>query len=117
VYRDRQYQATIISLDSPSVSPRSFLSRYHSDNGENFINFVNPGFDRVYDALLVETDNTRRVSLYRKAQELIAAEAASVYIQDILYYKAFQKGRFAGALNYPLYVTDFSTIYGAEKER
>jgi peptide/nickel transport system substrate-binding protein len=110
-YRGRKFQATIISLDSPTVSPRSFLTRYRSDNGSNFINFSSADFDNVYDALLTETDDAKRKQLYKDAQRIITANSASVYIQDILYYKIFRAGAFAGAKNYPLLVVDFSSIY------
>ena len=111
VYRGRKYQATIISLDANSVSPRSFLSRYLSDDGGNFINFKNAEYDRVYNAALTETDENRRISLYKEAQRIISENAASVYIQDILGFMAFTKGRFGGMLNYPLYVIDFASMY------
>jgi peptide/nickel transport system substrate-binding protein len=112
VYRGRKYQATIISLDSPNISPKSFLSRYRSDNNGNFINFVNADFDWVYDAILVETDEDRRIALYKEAQRIISANAASVYIQDILGFQAFRAGLYGGSLNYPLYVVDFASMYG-----
>ena len=111
VYRNRKYQSTIISLDAPNVSPRSFLSRYLSDAGDNFINFKNPGFDRVYNAALVESDEGKRIALYKEAQRIISDNAASVYIQDILGFRAFTAGRFGGVVNYPLYVIDFASIY------
>jgi peptide/nickel transport system substrate-binding protein len=110
VYWGRNFQATIISLDSNSISPRSFLSRYRSDDGNNFINFNNAAFDRLYDAALGEVDDDKRTALYKSAQKLISDNAASVYIQDILEFKVFPKGRFSGVVNYPLYVIDFSTI-------
>jgi peptide/nickel transport system substrate-binding protein len=112
VYRDRTYQATIISLDSPSVSPKSFLSRYRSDDNSNFINFVNADFDRVYDAILAETSEDRRIALYKEAQRLISADAASVYIQDIMAFRAFRTDQYGGVLNYPLYVIDFASMHG-----
>ncbi|MCL2759790.1 MAG: ABC transporter substrate-binding protein [Treponema sp.] len=112
VYFGRRYQATIISLDSPIVSPRGFLNRYHSNDGNNFINFNNADFDRVYDAVLTETDVSARIRLYKEAQRIITENAASVYIQDILYFITFRGGAFGGALNYPLYVIDFASIYG-----
>ena len=115
VYRGRHYQATIVSLDSATVSPRSFLNRYRSGNGSNFINFSNADFDRVFDTLLLETDEERRIRLYREAQHVIAENAASVYIQDILYYKAMRAGMFAGVLSYPLYAIDFASIYRINK--
>jgi peptide/nickel transport system substrate-binding protein len=111
VYFGRQYQATIISLDSSSISPRSFLARYRSDAGSNFINFKNADYDAVYDTSLVELDDSKRMAIYRNAQKIISDNAASVFIQDILAFKVFTKGRFGGVLNYPLYVVDFSTIY------
>ncbi|GHV88860.1 hypothetical protein AGMMS50267_12200 [Spirochaetia bacterium] len=111
VYTGRKYEATIISLDANTVSPRSFLSRYRSDAGSNFINFRNAAFDRVYDSICTETDDTVRAALYREAQRIISDNAAGVYIQDIIGFKVFPKGRFAGAVNYPLYVIDFSGVY------
>jgi len=111
VYRGRNYQATIISLDSPTVSARSFLARYESVNSGNFINFSNKEFDRTFDALLTETNEVKRKQLYNDAQHIIISDAASVYIQDIFYYKVFRIGAFKGALNYPLYVIDFASIY------
>ena len=112
VYWERKYQTTIISLDSPNVSPRSFLSRYRSDDAVNFINYSSADFDRVYDSILVETSEDKRISLYKEAQRIISADAASVYIQDILGFRAFRAGIYDGVLNYPLYVVDFASIYG-----
>jgi len=111
VYQGRKYQATIISLDAPNVSPRSFLSRYVSGAGNNFINFNNSEYDSVYNAARTETDENRRISLYREAQRIISKNAASVYIQDILGFRVFTAGRYGGVVNYPLYVLDFATIY------
>ena len=115
VYFGRQYQATIISLDSPNVSPRSFLARYLSANGSNFINFKNEDFDSAYNSALAEIDSARRINYYREAQRIIADNAASVYIQDILYFIALRAGAFGGVLNYPLYVIDFASIYGTDR--
>jgi peptide/nickel transport system substrate-binding protein len=110
VYRGRNYQATIISLDAANSSPRMFLSRYLSTGNSNFINFRNADFDRVYQASLSEIDEAKRIALYREAQKIISVGAASVYIQDIYSFRAFPKGRYTGILSYPLYVTDFASI-------
>ena len=112
VYGKRHYQATIISLDSPVVSPRGFLSRYRSDSHDNFINFSNADYDRVYDSIFVTDDEDGRIALYKKAQTIISQNAASVYIQDILGFKAFRAGAYGGILNYPLYVIDFASMHG-----
>ena len=111
VYFGRDYQATIISLDSPSVSPRSFLERYNSSSDGNFMNFNNPDFDRVYSSLLTSADSAERIELYKEAQRVIAGDAAGVYIQDMLYFIVLRAGGYGGALNYPLYVIDFAEIY------
>ncbi|MDR2717388.1 MAG: ABC transporter substrate-binding protein [Treponema sp.] len=112
VYRGRKYQATIISVDSPTVSPKGFLFRYYSQDNSNFVNFANAGFDRIYNAILAETDEDKRIVLYKEAQRVISDNAASVYIQDILGFKAFRAGAYGGVLNYPLVVSDFASMYG-----
>ena len=111
VNRARRYQATIISLDARNVSPRSFLARYLSTSDSNFMNFRNPEYDRVYNAALAERDAERRISLYKEAQRIISDNAAGVFIQDILGFRAFTAGRFGGVVNYPLFVIDFASIY------
>jgi len=68
----------------------------------------------VFDAILVETGENRRIALYKEAQRIISADAASVYIQDILGFRAFRAGAYGGALNYPLYVNDFASMYPAK---
>jgi len=111
VRQDRNYAASIISLDARDISPRSFLGRYHSANSGNFMNFSNAEYDRLYDEVLTELNEARRVSLYRELQRVLSDNVASVYIQDILGFWAFAKDSFGGVLNYPLYINDFSTIY------
>ena len=115
VYRDRKYMATIISIDSSVVSPRNFLFRYQSEAGGNFFNYKSAEFDKIYNTILTEIDEPRRIRLYKDAQRVITQDAANVYIQDILYFRAFRGGAFGGVLNYPLYVIDFASIYGIDK--
>jgi len=115
VYFGRQYQATIISLDAPTVSPRSALTRYQSTDSNNFINFNSSDFDSVFNAVLIEMDNEKRKELYKEAQRIITDNAASVYIQDMEYYIALRSGAYNGVLNYPLYVIDFASMYGIER--
>jgi peptide/nickel transport system substrate-binding protein len=111
VYRGRNYQGTIISLDANNVSPRSFLARYLSGGGSNFINFKSAAYDQAYQAALAETDEAKRIDRYKEAQRIISENAASVYIQDIIGFKVFPKGRFRGVISYPLYVIDLASIY------
>jgi peptide/nickel transport system substrate-binding protein len=113
IYQGRQYEATIISLDAPTISPRGFLARYHSANRSNFVNFRSPAYDRVYDAALTEADEQKRTELYKQAQRIISEEAAGVYIQDIVGFWAFPRN-YGGFVSYPLYVLDFAAIYRTE---
>jgi peptide/nickel transport system substrate-binding protein len=110
VYRERKYEATIISLDAVNTSPRGFLSRYYSDSGTNFMNFNKAAFDVIYNESLTETDDEKRISLYKKAQRLISDEAASVFIQDIRGFMVFRKDAYSGFLSYPMYVIDFYSM-------
>jgi peptide/nickel transport system substrate-binding protein len=110
VYQSRQYEATIISVDAPTISPRGFLARYHSANQNNFVNFRSPAYDQAYDAALVEADEQKRITLYKQAQRILSEEASSVYIQDIIGFRAFPKNS-GGFVSYPLYVLDFAPIY------
>jgi peptide/nickel transport system substrate-binding protein len=110
VYRGRNYQATIVSFDGNTLSPQSFLSRYVSTASGNLFNFNNTNYDSLYASILRETSEANRIRLYKDAQKMISDEAPAVFIQDIFAFKVFSGG-FRGAVNYPLYVIDFSTIY------
>jgi peptide/nickel transport system substrate-binding protein len=114
VYRGRQYEATIVSLDGSNTSPRSFLSRYLSGTGSNFLNFKSAAYDRVYQEAQTEPGDAKRAALYKEAQRIISENAAAVYIQDIWSFQDLPRGRFAGIVNYPLYAVDFSTMYRTE---
>jgi peptide/nickel transport system substrate-binding protein len=111
VHRDRNYAASIISIDGSTVSPRSFLARYLTGAGGNFMNFSNSEFDAVFTAALVEPDEEQRIALYKEAQRIISQNAASVFIQDILGFRVFPAGRFGGVTNYPLHIMNFASMY------
>ncbi|WP_099204119.1 ABC transporter substrate-binding protein [Scatolibacter rhodanostii] len=108
VYSGRQYQSTIISIDG-NLAPSSFLSRYRSDAKNNFINFSNAEFDTQFDIGSATLEESERIEAYNKAQQILSDNAASVYIQDINSFNVLRKD-FSGAVDYPLYVFDFSTI-------
>jgi peptide/nickel transport system substrate-binding protein len=112
VYQKRNYQATVISVDSLYVSPKGFLFRYYSSENSNFFNFANADFDRIYNMILAETDEEKRIALYKGAQQIITGNAANVFIQDIVEFKVFRAGVYGGVLNYPLVVHDFASMYG-----
>jgi peptide/nickel transport system substrate-binding protein len=110
VYTNRDYEATIISVDGTALTPRSYLGRYVSTAADDFVNYKSPEYDALYAKAAAEPDEDTRTDLYRQAQELLSKDAASVYIQDISNLNAIKDG-VKGFTPYPLYVFDASTLY------
>lgn len=110
VYSNRDYEATIISVDGAIASPTSFLSRYQSDAGNNFVNYSSEEFDAAYQAAVDALDHDERVGDFKKCEQILTEDAASVYIQDISNVLVYSD-RFGGFKSYPLYATDFAAIY------
>lgn len=109
-YTNRQYESTLISVDGSNLSPESFLGRYVTTSKSNFLNYKSTDYDTLYKQAVNENDDTKRVQLFKQAQELVSKDAAAVYIQDIASLTALKTG-YAGFTPYPLFVIDVSTIY------
>ena len=112
VYSERDYEGTIIGLDS-QLAPKNVLERYHSEAGNNFINYNNPQFDEVFDKGIRTTDDLEKVDYYNKMQEILALDAASIYIQDPALLVAVNP-KLGGYTFYPVYVQDMSKVYYME---
>lgn len=112
VYKKREYEATIVGLDS-ALAPSDVLKRYMSTSKNNFVNYENPEFDKLFTKALASTDDAEKVSLYREIQQLLTKEAASVYLQDGAKLVAVNK-RFTNFLFYPVYVLDMAAIKPAQ---
>ncbi len=110
VYSNRDYEATIISLDGSIASPTAFLARYVSDAHNNFVNFKSDAYDEAYKAAVASIDEQERIAKFKECQKILADEAASVYIQDISNILVYNN-HFDGYVGYPLYAVDFSVIY------
>ena len=113
VYRESEFEATVVSVDGPIAYPTSFLNRYVSTASDNFVNFHSKAFDETYAKALLETDDAKQVELFKEAQKIISDECASVYIQDIDSV-VINTPKFGGFAAYPLYVDDYSAIYAVE---
>lgn len=109
VYKGRNYEATIIGLDS-DLAPSDILLRYNSDSDKNFVNYANKNFDEIYQMAIKTTDETKKVEYYQKLQALLCEDAASVYIQDPASLVAVNK-KLGGYAFYPVYVQDMSLVY------
>ena len=110
VYTNRDYEATIVSVDGAVASPTAFLSRYCSDASDNFVNYSSEEFDAHYSAAVSEADDADRKAEFTACQEDLSANAASVYLQDVARVMIYNKN-YEGFESYPLYAVDFSAIY------
>ena len=110
VYTNRDYEATIVSVDGAIASPTAFLSRYRSDAGNNFVNFQSEEFDQHYAAATEAIDEAVREQEFKACEKVLTENAASAYLQDIANILVYDK-KFDGYAGYPLYAVDFSAIY------
>ncbi|MEG2870855.1 MAG: ABC transporter substrate-binding protein, partial [Clostridium sp.] len=72
--------------------------------------YSNPEYDKIYNEALSTVDETKKTELYKKAQMVLAQDAAAVYIQDPVNLVAVSK-KFAGYTFYPTAAEDMSLIY------
>ena len=112
VYKGKQYQATIVGLDA-DLAPRDLLDRYHSEARNNFVNFSNAEYDELLEAAVASVDDTEKVEKYQRMQQILAEQAASVYIQDPAKLVAINP-KLEGFEFYPVYVLDMSGVYFIE---
>lgn len=110
VYFGRDYQATVVGVDAATMTGRAMLERFTSDYDTNFINFQDEEYDSVFRAAAESTDDAERVVLYGRLQEILAEQAANVYIQDLSDLVVMGNG-VQGYEFYPLYVMDLSKVY------
>ncbi len=108
VYNQRDYEATIVGL-AGRLDPHSVLIRYQSDSSRNFFNFNNETYDQLIDDAMQATEDDR-VELYQQAQEILAHEAAGIFIMDPEQLAVMRSG-LQGWYNYPVYVIDAASLY------
>ncbi|MGB8454100.1 MAG: ABC transporter substrate-binding protein [Anaerocolumna sp.] len=81
VYTDFNYETTIIG-HTGKLDPQDFLNRFESSYGKNYFQFSNADYDKLIAGAATTTDTTERVNYYKKSQQMLVDEAASVFIQD-----------------------------------
>lgn len=109
IYKGRDYDMTIIGLTG-KLDPHEVLVRYASDYKSNFYNYQNEAYDKLIKSAQVETDQTKRIELYKEAQKILSQDAVAVYIMDPNFTVAMKKN-LTGYKLYPLYVQDMSSIH------
>lgn len=110
VYRGRNYEATVCGIAASDMTAREMLSRYASDASKNFIGFSNAEYDDVVSRAMTATDMDQQIALYKRAQEILSEQAASLWIQDLCDL-VVMRPELEGMVFYATYVLDMSTIH------
>ncbi len=114
VYMDRKYQSTVVGVDAATLTARAMLDRFVSDDESNFINFKNEEYDELFEKATSTAEDAEQVEYYQRMEEILAEDAANVYIQDMADCVAMSP-KFDGYESYPLYALDMSKIYPVEE--
>ncbi len=110
VYKGRDYEATVGGIAASDMTAREMLDRYTTTHSKNFIGFSNAEFDSVVAQAISTLDRDEQVALYKRAQEILNEQAASLWIQDLCELVVLNPA-LEGYTFYCTYVLDMSTIY------
>ena len=113
VYAGRKYETTVIGVDASSLTADALLERFYSQAADNFTNFSDPEYDKLYEESQVTLDDARRTELFKQMETILSDRAANVYIQDMAEFVPLKK-QLDGYVFYPLYVQDISKLYYVE---
>lgn len=112
VYQGRNFEATVCGFDASTMTARAMLERFTTGHAKNFINYSSAGYDAAFASALGARDDAARTAAYLEMEGILAADAANVYIQDLVDFVALRAG-LSGYRFYPIYVMDMSTVrYG-----
>ena len=112
VYTNRDFEMTLIVFTG-KLDPDAILKRYSSNYKRNFIGFKNEEYDNLIVEAKRSVDTNKRVELYKKAQQILADEIASVYIMDPTFIVAYSKD-ITGYTKYPISYINFSKLKFSE---
>ena len=110
VYKGRNYQTTVSGIAASDMTAREMLVRYTTDHSKNFINFSDEEFDDTVARAMATMDMDEQISLYKRAQEILNEQAASLWLQDLCDLVVLRP-ELDGMVFYATYVLDMSTIY------
>ena len=110
VYKGRNYQTTVSGIAASDMTAREMLERYTTGHSKNFIGFSNAEYDDVVSRAMATLDMDEQVELYKRAQEILSEEAASLWIQDLCDLVVMSPA-LDGYTFYATYVLDMSAIY------
>ena len=110
IYQGRQFEATVVGMDTHTLAASGCLARFVSDSGKNFINFNSAASDETYAKAMTTVDAEAQTALFKQCEQILAEEAANVYLQDPADFAVMQQN-VDGFTFYPaLYIMDLSTL-------
>ncbi len=112
VYAGRQYALTAIGATG-RLDPDPFLNAYVSTSPENLRNYENPRYDELAALAAVESDEAKRHDYYAEMQNLLADDAASIYLLAPLSSVTMQES-VNGWVVYPIDIYDLRTVWKSE---
>ncbi len=107
-YVDRNYEATITAVDG-RLAPFTWFIKNVSTGNKNFTNYNNPKFDELYNKAISSIDPDEKVKCYKQLQQILADDAASIYIQDPSNLVAVNN-QLEGYIFYPVSAQDMSVV-------
>ena len=113
VYKGGNFQATVIGFDG-TLAPSDWLKKYVTDDAKNFMHYSNTEYDDVFNTAYTTVDDDVKVENYKKAQMILAEDAAAVYIEDPANLVAVSK-KFGGYTFSPTAAEDMSLLYQVEQ--
>ncbi len=112
-YVDRKYEATVVAVDG-RLAPNSWFDKNLSTSSNNFTNYSNPEFDELYKKAMAAIDLDEKAGYYKEMQQLLADDAASIYIQDPANLVAINAA-LEGYEFFPIAAQDMSVVKYAEQ--
>ncbi len=109
VYAGRNYETTVIGVDASSMTADALLGRFYSGADNNFTNYSNSEYDKLYEEARATLDDDKRTELFKQMETILAEDAANVYIQDMAEFVPMSN-KYEGYVFYPLYVQDISKV-------
>ena len=113
VYKQKNYESTVVGLDASTLTAGAMLKRFTSTAHNNFTNYNNTDYDKAYESALVAKTDEEATQYYKECEKILCETAANVYIQDLVQFVAINK-KYAGYEFYPFYVMDIAKLYAVE---
>ena len=92
----RRYQMFMLGWVGDYPDPHNFLDLlFHSDSGENHLNYANGQVDRLLEQARIEQDAERRAQFYQQVEQMVVQDAAWIPLwhdRDYWLIKPYLKG-------------------------